>query len=208
MSSIAIGAPNRLGQRLRRQHGGLRTGRRDSSLAQQDDALDLGDDFVDVVRDQDERRAVAGDLPDALHEIVPRDQVEAGRRLVEDQRPRRRDERARQQHAPRFAARHLVQPAPGQVRRAHALERVGRPSAHLVGDRAVAQDAVRREKAGEHRGLARDAALAVAGDEPLMQIGRHDAELRSQLEHVPVVVAEHADRRLRRRRRRARGPRA
>ena len=71
---------------------------------------------------------------------------------------------------------------------------------HLVGDHAVAQDAVRGEKAGEHRGLAGDAALAVAGDEPLVQVGRHDAELRSQVEHVPVVAAEHAHRSTGRRR--------
>ena len=32
-------------------------------------------------------------------------------------------------------------------------------------------------------------------DEPLMQIGRDDAELRSQLEDIPPVVAEHANRR-------------
>src|SRR5207302_7954124 len=49
----------------------------DPPLADVDDALDLGDDFLDVMRDQDERRAFARHLADALGEIVTRDQVEA-----------------------------------------------------------------------------------------------------------------------------------
>ena len=32
-------------------------------------------------------------------------------------------------------------------------------------------------------------------DEPVMQVGRNDAELRAKLEHVPVVVAKHPHRR-------------
>jgi len=32
-------------------------------------------------------------------------------------------------------------------------------------------------------------------NEPIVQIGRHDAHLRSQLEHVPAFAAEHANRR-------------
>ena len=32
-------------------------------------------------------------------------------------------------------------------------------------------------------------------DEPIVQIGRHDAHLRSQLEDIPAVVAEQANRR-------------
>ena len=49
--------------------------------------------------------------------------------------------------------------------------------------------------AGQHRRLSHDAAFAVAGDEPLMQIGRDDAELGSQLEDIPIAAAEDADRR-------------
>ena len=53
-------------------------------IAQQDHTLDLRDDFLDVMRDQDERRPLAGDLPHPLGKIVTRHEIEAGRRLVED----------------------------------------------------------------------------------------------------------------------------
>ena len=73
----------------------------------------------------------------------------------------------------------------------HPLERVDGPAPHLIGHRAVAQDALRRDEARQHRRKAGDAPFAVAGDETLMEIGRHDAELRAQLEYVPIVVAKH-----------------
>jgi hypothetical protein len=43
--------------------------------------------------------------------------------------------------------------------------------------------------------FAADGAGAVPADEPLMEVGGHDAELRPQLEHVPERVAEDPDRR-------------
>src|SRR5712692_905967 len=52
-----------------REHGSFGARRRDPSVTQQDDAVDFGDDFLDVVRDQDERRPFTRDLPDALHEV-------------------------------------------------------------------------------------------------------------------------------------------
>ena len=78
---------------------------------------------------------------------------------------------------------------------AHFLERLHPAPPHLVGDRAVSQDALRGDEAREHRSEPRDASLAVAADESLMQVGRDDAQLRPELEDVPVVAAEDADRR-------------
>ena len=133
--------------------------------------------------------------PHALHEAVPADDVEAGRGLVEHERARIGDERPREQHAPRFAARHLVHQPPREMGRAHPFERFTGAPAHVVGDRAVSKDALRRDEAREHRRQPGDAPFAVAADEALMQIGRDDAELRPQLEDIPVVVAEDAHRR-------------
>ena len=83
---MTTGRPNRSvsdggGQDLR-----LRSVLHDPPAAQQHHARDLRDDLLDVVRDQDQRRAGPGDLADPLHEIVAGDQIEAGGRLVEDQR--------------------------------------------------------------------------------------------------------------------------
>ena len=133
---------------------------------------------------------VARDLADALHEGMARDEVEAGGRFVENEGARRGDERAREQHPPRLAARHLVEPAPRQVRDAHPLERLRRALPHLRRHRPVAQNPLRGEEPREHRGVRHHAPLVVAEDEAVMQIRRDDAELRSQLEHVPVVAAE------------------
>ena len=98
-------------------------------------------------------------------------------------------------HPTRFAARHLVQPPAGQMRHAHPLECLGGAAPHVRGHDAVAKNPLRREEAGEHRGVRHDTPFVVAEHEAVMQVRRHDAELRSQLEHVPVVLPEYADRR-------------
>src|SRR5437763_367125 len=61
---------------------------------------------------------------------------------------------------------------------------------NLARDGAVAQDALRREKPGEHRRFRADASLVVAEDEPVMQVRGDDAQLRLQIEDVPAILAE------------------
>ena len=146
------------------------------------------------MRDEDDRGAGAGDLAHVLHEGVPRRQVEAGGRLVEHQRPRLRRQHPRQHHPPRLAARHLIERPAGQVRRADLVQRLVGPVAHLVGDHAVAQDAVRGEEGRDHRRFAGDPALAVAAHELLVQRRRHHAELGAQVRDVPAALAEHPHR--------------
>src|SRR5688572_162619 len=78
------------------QHVVFRTISSDLAISQQDDPADLWDDLLDVMGDQDQGRAVSGNRPDALHESVTADDVEAGGRLVQDERARIGDERPRQ----------------------------------------------------------------------------------------------------------------
>jgi hypothetical protein len=82
----------------------------------------------------------------ALGEIVTRHHVESRSRLIEHQRARRGDERPCEQHAPRFAGRHLVQATLRQMRHTHARQRVGRAAAHLGRHGAVAKNPLRREE--------------------------------------------------------------
>ena len=42
-------------------------------------------------------------------------------------------------------------------------------------------------------GIGLHPAFVVAEDEPVLEVGGHDTELRPQLEHVPSVAAEHTD---------------
>ena len=125
------------------------------------------------------------------------DEIEAARRLVEHQRRRLVDQRARDQHAPRLAGGHRVERGARQPRRVDALERLHRLAAHRVGHALMPEDAVRREEAGDDGVEAGEDAVRVAVDEAIVEIGGDDAELRSQLEHVPAILAEDADRRRR-----------
>ena len=73
------------------------------------------------MRDEDERGAVSRDLANALHEGVPRHEVEPRRRLVEYEHARSSHKRAGEQDTARLAARHLMQP-PAARCAAHPLE--------------------------------------------------------------------------------------
>ena len=78
------------------------------------------------------------------------------------------------------------------MRGADGRERVGRAAAHLAGDRSVAKDAVGDQERRQDRGLGGDAPLVVALDEPLVEIGRHDRQLRLQVGDRPAAAPEHA----------------
>ena len=136
-------------------------------------------------------RTIAAHL---LHEAMPRAQIETSRRLVEHERTRRRRQDAGKHHPPRFPTRHLIHGPLRQVRRSHGVERLGSTEAHRVGDFAIPKYSVRHQKPRQHSGFAGDAALAVAGNETLMEIGRHDAKLRPQLENVPAIAAKNTHR--------------
>jgi hypothetical protein len=73
-----------------------------------------------------------------------------------------------------------------------AVGRVEPPGLHRSS--CVSKNPVGRDERREHRRLGRDPPFAVPGDEALVQVGRYDPELRSQLEHMPVAAAEHAHR--------------
>src|SRR6266481_4308806 len=59
------------------------------------------DDLLDMMSDQHHRRraAGAGDALQELQEVLARDRVESGARLVEDHEPRRCHQRSPDQHA-------------------------------------------------------------------------------------------------------------
>ena len=75
----------------------------------------------------------------------------------------------------------------------HPLERFRGAAPHVLRHDAVAKNPLCRKEPRQHRGVRHDPAFVVAEHEAVMQIRRHDAELRPQLEHVPVVLPEYAD---------------
>ena len=72
--------------------------------------------LLEVLRREQHRRAVGDQIVDRLPQVDPRARVQAGRRLVEEQHRRPRDERRRE-----------VQPAPhaARVRLRHPVRRLG-----------------------------------------------------------------------------------
>src|SRR5438876_2925879 len=61
----------------------------DATLLQQHHLLDLRNDVLDMVRDEDNGRARPGNDAHLLEKPLTRDEVQAGRRLVQHQRLRR-----------------------------------------------------------------------------------------------------------------------
>ena len=146
----------------------------DPALLQEDDPIDLRDDLFAVMRDQDEGRAVPDDAADLFHEGVPGPEVQPRCRLVEDEGTGRGRQHSGEHDAARLPTRHLIERAPREVGCADGIKRLGGTASHVVGHDTVAQDAMRDEERREHCRFARNAALAVARDEALMEVGRHD----------------------------------
>ena len=80
---------------------------------------------------------------------------------------------------------------PAQMRGVHVGERGNRRVAHRRGHRLTAKESLRGEESRDHGVFPVDLSGAVAGDETLVEIGGHDAELRAKLEDVPSRTAKH-----------------
>ena len=73
------------------------------------------DDLVDVMRHEDQRRALLREAADRLHESIAGDRIKPGGRLVENQSVRSGDERTRDEDTAPFAGRQLVETPPAKV---------------------------------------------------------------------------------------------
>ena len=81
-------AVERLAQRRVCEHVALRSISDNPAAPQQNHAPDLWNDLFDMMRDQNQCRAVSWRCPHAFHEAMSRDDIESGRRLVEHERAR------------------------------------------------------------------------------------------------------------------------
>src|SRR5262249_3989539 len=146
---------------------GFRAVAGDAAAPQEDDAIDLRNDLVDVVRDEENRRALLRDRANAFHDLMAGDEIEAARRLVEDEDLRLVDERARDQHSPRFARRQRVERSTGEMARPDAIERLGGARTHRTGDLLMRKHALRGEDPRNARLAPRTPPRPVALHEPL-----------------------------------------
>src|SRR5262249_37554973 len=152
---------------------------------EQDYPADLRNDFLDMVRDEQDRDAFASERADILEKMMPRRDVQAARRLVEHERGRTVDERARDQHAARFPRRHAVGGLAREMRRAGAPERGVRRIAHPRRDFLMCEEPAAREEPGQHGVEAADGPPGTVGaavDEAIVQVGGYDPEPLPELE--------------------------
>ena len=123
---------------------------------------------------------------DQLPELPARERIDAGRRLVEDQKIGVVDERAAEPELLAHAARQLARQAVGERRQARAVQQVG--DAHL------ALGAVLAEEAREELDVLAHAEVGIEVlAEPLRHVGDARADLRA-VARVRHVAAEHLDR--------------
>ncbi len=128
-----------------------------------------------------------------FEELVTDDEIEPGRRFVEQERLGTGHERARDQHAARLSGRHPIDRRAGEMRDTHSLEHSVGGVPHRGCDVAAEDEPVSREEPRQD-GIARgDRARAVSVDEPLVEIRADDAETRSEIEDVPAIGAEQPD---------------
>ena len=160
----------------------------DPAVAQQDDAFDLGDDFFDVMRHDDRRRAAAGERANRLHESMAGHEIETGGRLVQQEGIRASDQRPRNQHATTLAGGHLVQRFRGKVFGRDAVERFGRRPAHLVGDVVIAEHALAAEQSRQRDVEPANAAAGRAPAEASVEISGDDAETLAATPSGPTIA--------------------
>lgn len=167
------------------EDGGFGAVGEDASFAEQDDALDFGNDFGDVVRYQEDAQAGLSELAHGFAQLQLRANVEGVAGLVEEQRLRFVDQRAGNQGALGFAGGHLGHGALREVGDAEALER-GLRARQVAGIGMVMRENARAaEESGQH--YVASGGVRGAGSE---QIRRDDAQQGAQLENVPALAPE------------------
>ncbi len=87
----------------------------DSAIFEEDDAVDFGDDVVEVVGDEKDADAGLGEVAKLLADFAEGWEVEAGGGFVEEEGVGVVNEGAGDEEAAGFAGREFVEPAVGQV---------------------------------------------------------------------------------------------
>ena len=104
----------------------------DSSLVEDRDPVGELFGLVEVLRGEQHRGAVAGELPDRLPDLDPRLWIESGRRLVEEEHGRVADQAHRDVEATAHPARVGRHPAAGRVGQVEPGQQVVRDRAGVV----------------------------------------------------------------------------
>ena len=189
---------------------------RDGAVLERDHAVGGGEAALEPVLGEHDRGApLLVDAPQHAEQLVARDRVELGGRLVEQQQPRPRGERRAERHALELAARQLVRRAveqPGDAERERRLLDPARdggraPAAVLERERELRAHrahhhlrlGVLEQRAGDGRQLGRAvvARVEAAGQQPPRELAavevRHEARGGTQQRRLarPRPAGEH-----------------
>lgn len=104
---------------------------KDCALAEQDDAVDFGDDFFQMVRDEQEADSARGESAHMVAHFALGGEVEAGGGLVKEQGFGMMDEGAGDEKTARFAGGQFVEPTVCQMRDFEARHGIGSSFFHL-----------------------------------------------------------------------------
>ena len=135
--------------------------------------------FVHVVRGEQNRAAVALELPDQVPELAPRLRIEAGGRLVEKEQTRDRRRARRPARAAASARRRARRPA--RARFSSSCTRANR----LVGRRAMPEEAAEQLERFEDGELVGQLRLLQLNAEPLAQLAASDSQRRPSTSTTP-----------------------
>ena len=144
--------------------------------------------FLEVVRGQHHRHALAVELGDQLPQLAAQLDVDAGGRLVEHQDRRRVDHRLGDQQPPLHPARQRAGIGVALVRQAHRLEQLLRPAqrlGHAVEPGLVLEHLERGEERIEHDFLRDDADRALGVARVRVDVEAPDLGGAAGLHHQP-----------------------
>src|SRR5688572_732604 len=143
-----------------------------------------------MMRHENQRRALTGQPAHRLHEALAGDEIEPRRRLIQQQRVRTRDQRARDEHAAALARRHFVERLPRQVQRLDTRQRSPSLLAHHLGHLVVREQPMAAEQSRYGGVQAGDASSGCAHPEAGIEIAGDDPETGAQLGDIPRLAAE------------------
>lgn len=160
----------------------------DATFAQQQNAIDLGNNVGDMMRDQQDAGSLLGQSTQQAAEFALCIQVECIRRLVEQKHLRRPDQSASDHDAPLLTGGHLANRLVDQVDRVDLFDHFIGALLHSWSDGEVGPEGAARKKSGKHsvttRGVKRRFTRQFSGDDtqPLFKFGE-----------VPTLTAKDAD---------------
>ena len=165
----------------------------DAAVAHENDAVNLGEDVAEMMRDHDQARAFAGKAAEGFAEFALRGEVERVGRLVEEELARAMYEGAGDKDAALFAGGHGADELLGEMRGLDPLESFAGANAHFTGDVQIGPEGGCGKEARDDGVEAGGDGGALAGEFRAHGPGADDPEMTAEFREIPALAAEDAN---------------